>query len=50
LISKKSCEIESNNCNQGLKNDVRCRNLSSEKYQKIIKEEEKKVSNPDTQH
>jgi len=37
-FTEESCEIEKNNCNQGLKNDVRCRNLSSEKYQKIIKE------------
>lgn len=42
VSTKNSCEIEAKNCNSGLKNDTRCRNLSSEKYQKIVEQERAK--------
>ena len=40
-ITKNSCEIEAKNCNSGLKNDVRCRNLSAKRYQEVIAKEQR---------
>jgi hypothetical protein len=43
-ITKRSCEIEQENCNNGIKNDTRCKHLPSEKYQKIVQESKSKNS------
>lgn len=45
-ITKKVCDTEEKNCNSGLKNDVRCRNLPTKEYQEIIAKEQHRNSVP----
>jgi hypothetical protein len=44
IAAKEICKIEQENCNNGLKNDTRCKHLPSEKYQKIVQESKSKNS------
>lgn len=44
--TKEICDTEEKNCNSGLKNDVRCRNLPKKEYQEIIAKEQHRNSVP----